>query len=263
MSRATQLLTRGGGIAPRALSIEIANGNRFLVLVEGVETERRYLKDLCGKLQFHAYNIVIESPNSDPLHLMEAAIQKLHREKKLAADGVSVAYDQVWVVCDREKQHHHRLPRLKQALALAEEHGVHMAISIPCFEYWLLLHHHHHTGLLADCDAVEFELTNAQGAAGFPVYDKALYPLDFYVLPERVTETCERARKMRQHHTNVDPMKPPRYWAKDYILRADGANQPDGNPCTDVDELVRQLNLAANPSRRFVPYPELPAAPFY
>lgn len=249
-------------MAPRALSPEVANGNRFLVLVEGVETERRYLEDLCGKLQFHAYNIVIESPDSDPLHLIEKALQKLQYERKLEDDGVSVAYDQVWVICDREKQHHHRLPRLQQALTLAQAQGIHVALSIPCFEYWLLLHHRLHPAILTDCQAVEAQLTDAQVAAGLPAYHKAAYPLDFYVVAERVAAACENARRMRERHSETDPLEPRRYWTKNYILRALKANEPDGNPCTDVDELVRQLNLAANPSRRFVPYPQLPAAPF-
>ena len=262
MSRAQRLQQTGGAITPRALPAEMATGDRFLVLLEGTHTERRYLDDLCGKLRFAAYNVVIETPDSDPLHLVENAIKWRQQEQTLADRLEAVAYDQVWVVCDRERQHHHRFPRLQQAFTLAQAHGIHIALSIPCFEYWLLLHHRLHPGVLADCEAVEAQLTAEQSTAGLPGYDKSTYPLDFYVVRNRVKAACERGRRMREHHTKADPLDPPRHWTKDYILRFAGANQPDGNPCTDMDELIRQFNRAANPRLRFVQYQDLPAEPF-
>jgi len=262
MSRAQRLQQTGGAITPRVLPAEMATGDRFLVLLEGTQTERRYLDDLCGKLRFAAYNVVIETPDSDPLHLVENAIKWRQQEQSLADRLEAVAYDQVWVVCDRERQHHHRFPRLQKAFTLARDNGIHIALSIPCFEYWLLLHHRTHTGLLADCEAVEILLSAEQTTAGLPAYDKAAYPLDYYVVPERVQVACGRARQRREHHAATDPLEPPRYWARDYIVRFAGANQPDGNPCTDVDELIRQFNRAANPHFRFVQYQDLPAEPF-
>ena len=262
MSRAQRLQQTGGAITPRVPAAEMATGDRFLVLLEGTQTERRYLDDLCGKLRFTAENVVIETPDSDPLHLVEIAIERRHQRQKLANQQTAVAYDQVWVVCDRERQHHHRFPRLREAFVLAHVNGIHIALSIPCFEYWLLLHHCQHTGILADCPAIEALLTAEQIAAGLADYDKANYPLNFYVVPERVDAACKRARKMRKHHVAADPTDPPRYWTREYVERFAGVNQPDGNPCTDMDELIRQFNRAANPGRRFVQYHDLPAAPF-
>ena len=85
---------------------------------------------------------------------------------------------------------------------------------------------------------------------------------DFYVVRERIAEACKRARKMRERHATTDSIGTPRYWTRDYIVRSAGPNQPDGNPCTDVDELVRQFNRAANPHFRVVQYQDLPAKPF-
>jgi len=262
MSRAQRLQQSGGAITPRARPADMATGDRFLVLLEGTQTERRYLDDLCGKLSFTAENVVIETPDTDPLNLVETAIEMRSSRLALAEQAKSVPYDQVWVVCDRERQHHHRFPRLQSAFALAHENDIYIALSIPSFEYWLLLHHRPHPGVLNDCPAVEAQLTDQQIAAGLPAYDKAAYPLDFYVVKERVDAACRYAQRMRERHAAVDSLDPPRYWTWEYIVRFAGANRPDGNPCTDVDELIRQFNLAANPRRRFVHFQNLPITPF-
>jgi hypothetical protein len=216
----------------------------------------------CGQLRLTAENVVIETPDSDPLNLVEIAIERRRERETLAKQQKAVAYDQIWVVCDRERQHHHRFPRLQEAVAMARANNIHIALSVPCFEYWLLLHHHQHTAALPDCSAVEAQLNAAQNSNGLPAYEKATYPLAFYVTRQRVNDACDRARGMRKRHADTHPAEPPRFWTRDYIEHFVGANQPDGNPCTDVDELVRQFNLAANPRLRFVHYQNLPSAPF-
>lgn len=262
MSRAQRIQQSSGAITPRAPAEEMATGDRFLVLLEGSQTERRYLDDLCGKLRLTAENVVIDSPDSDPLNLVEIAVDRRDQRQVLANRREAVAYDQVWVVCDRERNNHHRIPRLQRALARARDEEIYVALSIPCFEYWLLLHHTLHTGALDDCDAAETQLTISQSGLNLAAYDKATYPLDFYVVKDRVAEACRRARRMRERHELIDPLVPPRYRTKDFVERLADGNQTAGNPCTDVDELVRQFNRAANPRLRFVQFQELPAQPF-
>ncbi len=47
----------------------------------------------------------------------------------------SVRYDAVWCVFDVD-QH----PKIKEALSLAAKNGISVALSNPCFEFWLVLH---------------------------------------------------------------------------------------------------------------------------
>jgi hypothetical protein len=249
-------------ITPRAELTEAATGDRFLILVEGSETEKRYLEDLCGKLNFSAYSVVILSPDTDPVNLVEKAVELKEKEEKLERNMMTVAYNQVWAVCDREWKYHQTRERLQQACALAEKHGVLMAISIPSFEYWLLLHFYCGKTALADCAAAEEELNLIHNERKLPAYTKAAYPLEVYVAPECVERACKYAHSIRRHHHEVDPLRPARYWAWEYVVRSGKGDSAEGNPSTDVDQLVRQLNLSANPRFRFIHFGQLSGNPF-
>ncbi|HYR11651.1 MAG TPA: RloB family protein, partial [Longimicrobium sp.] len=56
------------------------------------------------------------------------------REARRARD-VNLRFDEVWCVFDVDEHQ-----RLEAALAEAERGGIHVAVSNPCFELWLLLH---------------------------------------------------------------------------------------------------------------------------
>ena len=163
MTRAQRFHLTDGAITPRAPAAQAATGDRFLVLLEGSQTERRYLDDLCGKLNLTAENVVIDSPDSDPLRLVQEAIIRREIRRKEAAKKITVEYNQIWVVCDRERQHHHRFARLQEACWLAREEGVHVALSIPTFEFWLLLHRRKHSAIIPDCPEAEALLSQVQG----------------------------------------------------------------------------------------------------
>lgn len=47
---------------------------------------------------------------------------------------------------DVEWPRHH--PHLDQAIQLAQEHGIRLAISNPCFEFWLILHFDDHASFI-------------------------------------------------------------------------------------------------------------------
>jgi len=249
MSRAQRAKARET-ITPRAEGEERGTGDRFLIVVEGEQTERRYFEDLCGKLHFSPAKVIVEHPDSDPLNMVEEAIRLRNAEEKREQVREIAAYDQAWVVCDRETKYHHRKGRLQEACVLALQSHIHMAVSIPTFEYWLLLHHAFSRSALADCAAAEKALSELQTNAGREAYSKTTYPLAFYVEKEALNQACNHADRIRADHEKSDTMLKARYWARDYIICPSGANAPDGNPCTDVDELVRQLNLAANPDFR-------------
>jgi hypothetical protein len=84
----------------------------------------------------------------------------------------------------------------------------------------------------------------------------ALYLSVSFRLRNGITCACDYADHIRAAHEGTDTATPRRYWARDYLLNPAGASAPDGDPCTDVDELVRQLNLAANPRKRLLAFPK-------
>ena len=72
---------------------------------------------------------------SAPISVVETAIkQKLDAEE---SEG-QVKYDSVWCVMDVEAPEPH--DTLNDALIKATENGLKVALSNPCFEFWLLLH---------------------------------------------------------------------------------------------------------------------------
>lgn len=240
MSRARQIPESLHGRRPPQ---QRASGQRFLILVEGEETECRYFRELRARLRI---SLEVDPADTDPLRLVEAAIKRRDTQAQRAKGSQSQArYDQVWVVCDREAKNSTRMARLQEALRLAKKEKIHLAVSIPSFEVWLLLHLSLACAPLQNCERAVTALSKVQNKHGLSNYEKASYPLDFYLAAEKVVAACLNAEKIRDHHASDD-----RYWAFDYLARA-SAHTSDGDPCTDLDQLIGQLNSAAHMQNRF------------
>ena len=115
-------------------------GNRreypiVLIVCEGQATEPTYFNAITDHLRLAAITIR-GAKGSAPLTVVQDAVESKEKRDKQANHGASTAaYDQVWCVFDVD-QH----PKLKDAIALAARHQIKIAMSNPCFEYWLLLH---------------------------------------------------------------------------------------------------------------------------
>ncbi|MFH8614780.1 RloB family protein [Streptomyces sp. NPDC017979] len=110
---------------------------RFLIYCEGECTENHYFKGLKHELKSLPVTICIGSGHGEPLSLVRSAIKHKERAAQSAADR-RTPYDEVWCVVDVEAPRPH--PSLDQAVRLARQAGVSVALSNPCFELWLLLH---------------------------------------------------------------------------------------------------------------------------
>jgi hypothetical protein len=114
-----------------------------VVVCEGTRTEPQYLqwlglqKDVA---EVAAVRLIVErgSKGQVPLQLVQRAVDLKDRAAKENGE-----VDEVWCVFDvewperRQNEHH---PHLGEALQLALNNDVHVAISNPCFEVWLILH---------------------------------------------------------------------------------------------------------------------------
>ena len=99
----------------------------ILVTCEGKKTESIYLKGLRTAWRLSTAEIEVVGVGMTPSKVVERAIE---RKKQ---SGVN--YDEIWCVFDRDE--HGDLERAQQ---LAEKHHVSVALSVPCFEIWYLLH---------------------------------------------------------------------------------------------------------------------------
>ncbi|MEU0986322.1 RloB family protein [Streptomyces sp. NPDC005953] len=110
---------------------------RFLIYCEGECTEDQYFKGLKQELKSLPVTICLGGDHGEPKSLVRSAIKHKERAAQSAADR-RTPYDEVWCVVDVEAPSPH--PSLDEAVKLARQAGVNVALSNPCFELWLLLH---------------------------------------------------------------------------------------------------------------------------
>jgi len=200
-----------------------ASGKSILAVVEGKQTERIYLEGLREELQLSAARVVIlHASVTDPVNMVREAIRLQEEQVERTKKAITVPYDEVWVVFDSERQDHPRREQIPVATELARQKGINIALSIPSFEYWLLLHFTFTTAAFSDCDDVIAALRKY-----IPNYTKTNLPL-----PELLKRIGEAVRNADRCHT---------HW------RDSGG---DKNPCTYVDQLAVSLNGSTGPAFR-------------
>jgi hypothetical protein len=118
------------------------------MLVCGAEkTEIAYFRGLRASLGARSIDIkFVERPRS-PDQVVEFARDHCARED----------FDETWCVVDVD---HYELEgsKITVAGAIASRASIQLAVSNPCFEYWLLLHHVDTTAPFRSCDAINARL---------------------------------------------------------------------------------------------------------
>lgn len=126
----------------------------FLVFCEGERTETDYLKALKRQSAIREIasvdiRIDADTHGSAPLTLVKAAAEARER----ADDEL----DEVWCIFDVEQPQNH--PNLREAVSLARDSDVRVAVSNPCFELWLALHFGEHSRPLKTTEAIRLRQT--------------------------------------------------------------------------------------------------------
>ncbi len=122
-----------------------------MIVCEGAKTEPNYFEDLRKHYELSAINIRIprEEHGSDPVSVVDFAIQEYKKDKD---------YDRVYCVIDRDR--HTNFNEALDKITRIKFEGVkfHATTSIPCFEFWLLLHFKYTTQPNISCKEIETEL---------------------------------------------------------------------------------------------------------
>ena len=187
---------------------------KVLIVCEGKMTEAYYFKKLKDGLALHAAHIEIRSDcQSDPLKIYQYAARLCKQEADMADP-----YDNVYCVFDKDS--HGTYQQAMEKIAKDKSTSTFIAInSVPCFEYWLLLHFtpstkpYRATPGSSACDQVERELKKH-----LPDYSKSDDTI-FEALKARLDTATQNAKR---------------------TLREAEKNQTD-NPSTRVHELVEHL----------------------
>lgn len=176
----------------------------ILIVVEG-ETEYNYFKSLKKSLKLPTTKVeVVDGKGGSPLVIVKKA-------KDLSDNN---EYDQIYCVFDGDKP-----TEYKQALAQAKKYKNFTAIqSIPCFEFWFLLHYGYTTQPFYKCKDVISELKKD----GVKDYDKSK---DMYSLLEtKLKDAIARAKRLEKYHEEQQTL-----------------NIYCANPLTKVHQLVKYL----------------------
>ena len=124
----------------------------------------------------------------EPRRLVEEA-----RAEKRNEHRQSVGPTEYWCVFDVEAPTQHA--RLHEAVQMARDNGISVAISNPCFELWLVLHYANHESWIDndDCRSLRRQHDGSQGKS----LDGAAY------MPRR-REAIVRAKRLAMLHASAN-----------------------------------------------------------
>ncbi|MFO9238944.1 RloB family protein [Legionella pneumophila serogroup 1] len=106
-----------------------------LIICEGEKTEPHYIKELLSELKLSSANIKVVGLGTDPLTLVEYAVEEYNRTRD---------YDRIYCIFDKDK--HTTYEQAKEKITLLQKRvkksiPIYAITSVPCFEYWILLHY--------------------------------------------------------------------------------------------------------------------------
>lgn len=188
---------------------KIDQRSRFVILCEGELTEPHYLKAFARLPNVRAVaTLDIRGLGYEPRRLVEEA-REVRRQEGRQGSGST----QYWCVFDVEapKQHH----RLLEAVQMAHDNDIHVAVSNPCFELWLLLHYVDRESWLDNgaCRTLRHKQDGSQGKS-----------LDSAVYMQRLTEAMQRSRRLEVLHERA------------------GRELPNNNPSSSVHRLLQAID---------------------
>ncbi len=112
--------------------------DRMLIVCEGTKTEKLYFEDARQAIGVHRGQAVVEvhpGEGSNPKNIVETA-----RKRRADAEKEGNAFSSVYCVFDRDEHAHYQ-----ESIEWAERLKMTTIKSVPCFEYWILLHFRNHT----------------------------------------------------------------------------------------------------------------------
>jgi hypothetical protein len=185
----------------------------FVIACEGEATEPDYLKACIEYYGVGAVRLRILKERGVPLTLVRIAVEERERlmaEYRKTPDNYSYGFV-VWAIFDRDEH-----PKYDDAIKLAQENNILIAVSNPCFELWPYLH-------FADCNAhIERDAMQAKLADLAPPYHHKNHPIvDFQRMAGLVEDAGRRAGELERIANENDT--------------------PYGNPTTGMHHFVRSV----------------------
>lgn len=184
-------------------------GKRILIVCEGSKTEPDYFKGLIRTWKIHPIQVEVigEECDSAPISVVEYTLDRKKENLRKVKKGLDIKIDDYWCVFDFDQHKSYT-----RAIYQAKANKLKIAFSIPCFEFWYLLHFRYTEGEFKECDEVVHELKKY-----IPDYDKTKAPLDKLI--PLLDDAIKNAAALRK------------------ALKTSGAK----GPATEADLLVEEL----------------------
>jgi len=163
-----------------------------LIVCEGEKTEPNYFKGLIDDFRLNTANVVVakKTGGSSPKTIVDFALKEYEKEEE---------YDRIYCVFDKDRHSTYlsALDRIKRA-NLKEGHSIIAITSVPCFEFWLLLHYvyttkqfdTHHGSI---CANVILDLRKH-----IPDYNKCNINI-YQITRDRMDNAIEHSKKVLSH----------------------------------------------------------------
>lgn len=187
---------------------------RVLVVCGAAETEPQYFQYVKERLGASGVSITIKELGDSPRDVLIEAVRLRDDERIRAAErgDSSNMFDSVWIVVDVD-EYGRQIPQL---FLDAKREGIKVALSNPCFEFWLALHSSWNGGYLSIDDAQSW--AKREGVVG----GKRNKDLRIGHIEGQFESAEERAKRARKAHK-------------------DAGRRVTENPSTRADLLVRSL----------------------
>jgi len=216
----------------------------ILIVCEGKNTETIYFKLIQEKKAASTVTIETVGKGENDAKNLAAHAVKLKQEREQRAKRRELSprepakYDEIWIVFDADcylENPSNKFHKLTDGLAFAKKEKIKVALSNPCFEFWLLLHLAYTTAPLTTCKDV-LDLINGTNGLNRKLNEddlknKAIATALMPVFIGKVEQAVVNARRVRKSIKNV-PYK--------YLP----------TPSTDVDKLICSIVETIPPAHR-------------
>jgi hypothetical protein len=168
-------------------------------VTEGSETEPTYFRDLCADPKYKLTSVDVDgSSDSNPMSVVEYGLERFEE------DG---DYDRLYCVFDQDRHEEFgRAIEWLQNMRENEDESVYWTFSIPCFEYWILLHYENTASAYTHPDSPCSQVVR-DVREHVPEYGKGMQGLYDETKPH-LEDALDRSRERWQAAKNTSSLNP-------------------------------------------------------
>lgn len=160
-----------------------------LIAAEGInKTEKTYFNEFNRKQREYTIQFC-KGDDTDPVHIVDEAIRSMNNSD-FESDFGDIAFAVMDTDFGKEIQ-------ISEARKTAENNGVNLILSNPCFEIWLLLHFRYSTRSYYNNNEVIDTLKTE-----WPEYRKNIASYD--TIADRLGNAMVNAERLKRYHENVN-----------------------------------------------------------